>query len=152
MQCPECNVDIGKISLPRHRKTKHSNIQGTKHICVDNKKCIYMVPERQRGHRYSLYMQKSFYGENAPKTRCENQCCMDFIKTCQASGMKNELCDHLKTVTADQTLFPEPVLLSNEMIDEIGVLKYETIARYKELNETASLINKNAVVCFDDGQ
>ena len=77
---------------------------------------------------------------------------MDFIKTCQASGMKNEFWDHLKTVTADQTLFPEPVLLSNEMIDEIGVLKYETIARYKELNETTSLRNKNAVVCFNDGQ
>ena len=77
---------------------------------------------------------------------------MDFIKTCQASGMKNEPCDYLKTVTTDQTLFPEPVLLSNEMIDKIGVLKYETIARYKELNETTSLTNKNAIVCFDDGQ
>ena len=77
---------------------------------------------------------------------------MDFIKPYQTSGLKNELCDHLKTVTAEETLFPEPVLLSDNIIDEIGVLKYETIAQCKELNETASLRNKNAVVCFDDGQ
>ena len=56
---------------------------------------------------------------------------MDFIKICHASGLKNELCDHLKTVNADQTLFPEPVLLSDNIIDKIGVLKYETIVKYR---------------------
>ena len=116
-----------------------------------------MVPKSQRGVKYPLHVQKSFYGENASKISCENQCCMDFIKwtlpkTCQANGLKNELCDHLKTVTAHQTLFPEPVLLSDNIIYEIGVLKYETIVKCKELNEKASLRNKNAVVCFDDGQ
>ena len=58
----------------------------------------------------------------------------------------------LKTVTADQTLFPEPVLFSDDITDEIGVLKYEAIVPCKELNETASLRNKNPVVCFNDGQ
>ena len=77
---------------------------------------------------------------------------MDFIETGDVSGLKNELCDHLKPVTTDKTLFPEPVVLSDDIIDEIGVLQYETIARCKELNETASLRNKNVVVCFDDGQ
>ena len=102
-----------------------------------------MVPKSQN---------KEFYAENAPKISCKNQCSMDFIKTCQASGLKNELCDHWKTVTADQALFPEPVLLSDNIIDEIGVLKYETIVRCKLLNVKASLRNKNVVVCFDDGQ
>ena len=109
-----------------------------------------MVPKSQRENRYFLHVQKSFCGENAPKISCENQCCMDFIETCQASGMKNELCDHLKIITADQTLFPETVLLSEEIIYDIGVLKYETIARCKELSETTPLRNKNAVACFDD--
>ena len=152
VQCPECNVDMRKDSLPRHRKTKHCNIQEIKCICVDNEECIYMVPMSQRGVKYPLHVQKSFYGENASKISCENQCCMDFLKTCQACGLKNELCDHLKTVTADQTLFPEPVLLSDNIIDEIGVLKYKTIVKCKQLNEKASLRNKNAIVCFDDGQ
>ena len=49
-------------------------------------------------------------------------------------------------------MFPERVLLSDDVIEEIGVLKYETISRCKELNETASLRNEDAVVCFDDGQ
>ena len=111
-----------------------------------------MVPKSQIGVRYPLHVQESFYGENAPKISSENQCCMDFIKTCQASGLKNELCDHLKNVTAGQTLCPEPVLLSDNIIDEIGVLKYEPIVRCKELNEKSSLRNKNAAVCFDDGQ
>ena len=44
-------------------------------------------------------------------------------------------------------MFPEPVLLSDNIIEEIEVLKYETISRCKELNETASLRNKDAVVC-----
>ena len=35
------------------------------------------------------------------KISCENQCCMDFTKTCQASGLKNKLCDHLKTGTPE---------------------------------------------------
>ena len=141
-----------KDSLPINRKMKHCNIKEIKCICVDNEECIYMVPKSQRGVRYPLHEQKSYYGENAPKISCENQCCMGFIETCQASGLKNELCDHLKTVTADQTLFPEPVLLSDDIIDEIGVLKYETIARCKELNETVPLRNRNWAVCFDDGQ
>ena len=85
-----------------------------------------MVPKNQRGIRYPLHVQKSFYGENAPKISCENQRCIDIIETCQASGLKNELCDHLKSVTADQTLFPEQVLVSDDIIDEIRVLKYET--------------------------
>ena len=152
VQCPKCNVAMRKDSLPRHRKTKHCNIQEVKCICVDNEECIYMVPKSERGVKYPLHVQKSFYGENASKMSCENQCCMDFIKTCRAFGLKNEPCGHLKTVAADQTLFPEPVLLSNNIIDEIGVLKYETIVKCKELNEKASLRNKNAVVCFDDGQ
>ena len=88
-----------------------------------------MVPKNQRGIRYPLHVQKSFYGENAPKISCENQRCIDIIETCQASGLKNELCDHLKSVTADQTLFPEQVLLSDDIIDEIRVLKYETFGR-----------------------
>ena len=152
VQCPECNVDMRKDSLLRHRKTKHCNIQEIKCICVDNEECIYMVPKSQRRVKYPLHVQKLFYGENASKVSCENQCSMDFIKTCQVSGLKNELCDHLKTVTANQTLFPDPVLLSDNIIDEIGVLKYETIVKCKELYEKASLRNKNAVVCFDDGQ
>ena len=77
---------------------------------------------------------------------------MEFIKTCQASGLKTELCDHLKTVTAHQILFPESVLPSDNIIYEIGVLKSQTIVKCKELNGKASLRNKNAVVCFDDGQ
>ena len=85
-----------------------------------------MVPKNQRGIRYPLHVQKSFYGENAPKISCENQRCIDMIETCQASGLKNELCDHLKSVTADQTLFPEQVLVSDDLIDETRVLKYET--------------------------
>ena len=36
VQCPECNVDMRKDSLPRHRKAKHSNIQIKTYICVDN--------------------------------------------------------------------------------------------------------------------
>ena len=128
VQCPECNVDMRKNSLSRHRKTKHCNIKETKCICVDNDECIYMVPKSQRGVRYPLHVQKSFYGENAPKISCENQN-LDVIKTCHASGLKNELCDHLKTVITDQTLFPEPVLLSDNINDEIRVLKYETTVR-----------------------
>ena len=111
-----------------------------------------MVLKSQRGVKYPLHVQNFFYGENASKISSENQCCMDFIKTCQANGLKNEFCDHLKTVTADQTLFPDPVFLSDNIIDEIRVLKYETIVKCKELYEKASLRNKNAVVCFDDGQ
>ena len=91
-------------------------------------------------------------GENASKISSENQCCMDFIKTCQVNGLQNKFCDHLKTVTAEQTLFPDPVLLSDNIIEEIGVLKYETIVKCKELYEKASLRSKNAVVCFDDVQ
>ena len=105
------------------QKNETNNIQGIKYICVDNEECIYMVPKSQRGVRYPLHVQKSFYGENAPKISCKNQCSVDFIKTCQASGLKNELCDHWKTVTADQALFPEAVLLSDNIIDKIGVLK-----------------------------
>ena len=152
VHCTECNADMWKDSLPRHRKTKHSNIQGIKYICIDNEECIYIVPKSQRGIRYPLHVEKPFYGENTPKVSCEYQCCMDFIETCQASGLKNELCDHLKTVTADQTVFPEPVSLSDDKIEEVGVKKHETIARCKKLNKTASLKNKNAVVCFDDDQ
>ena len=111
-----------------------------------------MVLKSQRGVKYPFHVQNFFYGENASKISSENQCCMDFIKTCQANGLKNEFCDRWKTVTADQTLFPDPVLLSDNIIDEIGVLKYETIVKCKELYEKASLRNKNAVVCFDDGQ
>ena len=61
VQCPECNVNMRKDSLPRHRKTKHCNIQEIKCICVDNEECICMVPKSQRGVKYPLHVQKSFY-------------------------------------------------------------------------------------------
>ena len=32
VQCPECIVDIRKDCLPRHRKTKHCNVQEIKHL------------------------------------------------------------------------------------------------------------------------
>ena len=40
VQCPDCNFDMRKDSLPRHRKTKHCNIQEIKCIFVDNEECI----------------------------------------------------------------------------------------------------------------
>ena len=43
-------------------------------------------------------------------------------------------------------MFPEPVLLSDGITDKIGVLKYETTAWYKELNEIAYLRNKSTVL------
>ena len=67
---------------------------------------------------------------------------MEFIKTCHTNGLTNKF----------QTLFPDPVLLSDNIIDEIEVLKNETIVKCKESYEKASLRNKNAVVCFDEGQ
>ena len=77
---------------------------------------------------------------------------MDFLETRQASELKNELCDHLKTVTADQTVFFRARFFKWRYSWRIWSLKYGTIARCKELNKTASLRNKNAIVCFDDGQ
>ena len=70
VHCTECNADMWKDSLPRHRKTKHSNIQGIKYIgvlCVFNEGCIYMVPKSQRGIRYPLHVKELFYGENLLK-------------------------------------------------------------------------------------
>ena len=135
--------DTEKQNSIKHRK---------KYIRFDNQESIYTVVKSQRGVRYPFHLQKSFYGENAPKIICENQCCMNFIEMYQASWLKNDFCNHLKTVIADQPLFPEPVFSSGDTIGKTGVLKYSRTAWYKELNETVSLRNKNAVVSFDDHQ
>ena len=102
LECSVLSVTLiwGK-KVYRDTEKQSSNIQGTKYICFDNKECTYMVVKSQSKIRYPLHMQKLFYGKNAPKISCKNQCCMNFIKTYQANGLKNELFDHLKTVIVD---------------------------------------------------
>ena len=49
-------------------------------------------------------------------------------------------------------LFPEPVLLSDDIIDDIGVLKYEATARSNELNNIfRNSIFKKQECSFNDG-
>ena len=125
----ECSVL--SVTLIRGKKAyrdteKQNNIiHGKKYIRFDNKESIYMVLRSQRRMRYPLHVQKSFYREWL----------LQSLENCHR-----------------WPLFPEPVLLSDDTIGKTGVLKYNRTAWYKELNETASLRNKNAVVCFDDGQ
>ena len=60
----------GKV-VYRDTEKQNSNTKN-RTICVDDKEYIYMVPKSQRRIRYPLHVQKSFYGENAPKIICEN--------------------------------------------------------------------------------
>ena len=48
VQYPECNFDIREVFY-RGTEKQNSNIQGTKHICVDSKECTYMVSKSYSG-------------------------------------------------------------------------------------------------------
>ena len=148
----ECSVL--SVTLIRGKKAyrdteKQNNIiHGKKYIRFDNKESIYMVLRSQRRMRYPLHVQKSFYRENAPKIICKLH---ELHRNVLGKLIEKWLLQSLENCHR-WPLFPEPVLLSDDTIGKTGVLKYNRTAWYKELNETASLRNKNAVVCFDDGQ
>ena len=83
---------------------------------------------------------------------------MDFMGICGQSGLGYEMCEHLKMVGNLNTLFPETIMLSENVLEslssgsDIGTryLKPETIEKCKEINNLAIANEKWPVVAFDN--
>ena len=73
-----------------------------------------MVPKNERGIKYPLHVQKHIHGTKEPKFFCENEVCMQFMSVFHNSGLQNELCRHLKSVSAKNSFFPEKTILHDD--------------------------------------
>ena len=70
---------------------------------------------------------------------------MDFMGICRKSDLSYEMCEHLKMVENLNTLFPETIILSENVLESFSndsgigkrCLKPETIEKCKEINNLA---------------
>ena len=85
--------------------------------------------------------------ENHTSVNCfvKTNFCLDFMEICGKSGLGYEMCEHLKMVEKLITLFPESIILSDNVLEslsngsDIGTrcLKPETMEKCKEINNLA---------------
>ena len=83
---------------------------------------------------------------------CENEVCMQFMSVCHNNGLQNELCRHLKSVSAKNSFFPEKTVLHDDVIDSLSenkyILKQETVGKCKALNKLAMEKEKKSTRCI----
>ena len=135
---------------------KHSSTEEEKtYICLESNDAIYMVPKNEWGIKYTLKIEKHIHGTKEPKIFCKNEACMQFMSVRYDSGLQNELCRHLKSVSAKNSFYPEKTILHDDVIDSISENKYifkqKAVEKCKALNKLAIKKDKNPLAVFEDG-
>ena len=72
---------------------------------------IFMVPISKSGVLRSIHQCKLF---------CENNFCIGFMRICQKSGPDYKICEHLKMVENLSILFPETIMLSENVLESLS--------------------------------
>ena len=146
VKCTECGLALRKNNLNHHFRSQHQTLQCIPSaVCVDKALGIYMVPKSKSGALRPIHVQKCFRKPDQCKLFCKNNFCMDFMGICGKSGLGYEMCEHLKMVENLNTLFPETIMLSENVLESfsndsgIGTrcLKPETIEKCEEINNLA---------------
>ena len=114
-------------------------------VCADKALGIFMVPKFKSRVLRPIHVQKCFRKPDQCKLFCKNNFCMDFLGTCGTSSLAYEMCEHLKMVENLNTLFPETIMLSKNVLEFLSngsdsgtsCLKPETIEKCKEINNLA---------------
>ena len=87
---------------------------------------------------------------------CEDNDCIDLFNVSVLSSMKDHLCDHLKAVSAETTLFQEKIELGDDCLEEMSeendkILKRATIESCIELKNHAESEKSPLIVIWERG-
>ena len=146
IKCTECGLTLRKNNLKRDFRSKHQTLQCmSSAVCVDKALGTFMVPKSKSRVLRPIHVQKCFRKPDQCKLFCENNFCMDFMRICRKSSLAYEMCEHLKMVENLNTLFPETIMLSKNVLEFLSngsdsgtsCLKPETIEKCKEINNLA---------------
>ena len=159
VKCTECGLTSRKNNLKRHFRSKHQTLQCMPSaVCVDKALGIYIVPKSKSGVLRPIHVQKCFRKPDHCKLFCENNFCMEFMEICGKSGLGYEMREHLNMVENLNALFPETIMLSENVLESLSngsnvetrCLKPETIEKCKEINNLAIAKEKWPIVAFDN--